>query len=81
MTFAALIACAMLCSGCFAPRVIPDPAIPHKTSRPVTVWEWRRLPDGTMAENRVEYPAGVWIAFPQLVEEPAPALKTKEPTR
>ena len=73
-----LIASVMLCSGCFAPRVIPDPSIAHRISRPVEVWEWRRQPDGSLAENCCQYPAGYWIASPQLVEEPAATIKPKD---
>ena len=77
-TAPALCAFAILSSGCFATRAIPDPNIPHRISRDVDVWEWRRLPDGSMTENFTRYPAGCWIAFPHLVEKPAPTIQPKD---
>jgi hypothetical protein len=72
MTVLGLIVCGGLCmGGCFETRVVRDPTIPHRLSRPVEAWEWRRLPSGEMAECPVLIPAGDWVVSAAL-EQVAP---------
>ena len=71
-----LIASVLPLSGCFAPRVIPDPTIPHRLSRDTTAWEWRTMPDGTKAEAPVTIPAGWWVAGPMIIEAEGPPAMT-----
>lgn len=45
--------------------VIPNPTIPHQTSRTIKVPVWLRKQDGTKQEVWCEFGAGHWILPPK----------------
>jgi hypothetical protein len=75
-TALALLACVMSCmAGCFATKVVRDPSVPHRLARPVEAYEWRRLPNGQLAECPVTIPAGDWIVPDSMITIPPAETK------
>lgn len=67
-TAPALIAFALLLSGCVKPRpVVLDPSIPHQVAESTTVTVWGATPEGRLVKVRAELHAGDWIASDAIV--------------
>ena len=67
----ALLACALLSSGCQAtPRTetLPDPRVPHRLADEAEVLIWVRRPDNTLAKERVRVGPGWWVASSRVVD-------------
>lgn len=63
-----LVASTMLCCVSTV-TVIPDPTVPHRLATKVEAEVWVRRADGTVAKQKVELPAGWWVAGPPVIEE------------
>jgi hypothetical protein len=70
----ALSVCGMLCC---VPKVqvVPDPTVPHQVAEAAQVSIWARTPDGKLAKQQIQLPAGWWVAGPP-VTDPLPAAPT-----
>lgn len=64
----ALIAPVLLCATSCGPRMVMDPTIPHRISRPSTVYVLARQPDGTLRETSTTVEAGDWVISQMLME-------------
>lgn len=64
----ALLASALLSSGCAHRTVIPDPTVPHQVAREAEVEIWVQAADGKKVRQKVRLLEGWWIAGPPVVE-------------
>ncbi len=56
------------CSALPRSHVLLDETIPHRLAESAKVSVWVRRPDGQLAKERVEAPAGWWLVSPRVVE-------------
>ncbi len=50
-------------------HAVEDRSVPHRLSRPASVYQLERLPDGSSVEERVDYETGSVIAHPGVVDK------------
>jgi hypothetical protein len=73
MTLPAVIACALLGSGCsLVPqeRMLPSRSIPHRLSQSAEITVWVRRDTGELVEESVRVDPGWYVAAPEIVESP-----------
>jgi len=71
-TLLALVASALLSTGCARTIALPNPSIPHRVARETTATIWVRLPNGQLTQAKVRVMPGWWLASPEVVESYPP---------
>lgn len=63
----ALIVLVVLLPGCMAPRIIPNPTIPHQLTQPVAAKITIRKTNGELLETAVKIPQGWWVVSDEVM--------------